>query len=189
MLIAITGHTKGIGKALYEHLNILGYQIVGFSRAKGFDIGSKTIRDKILPTIKRSDIFINNAYHETGQTELLKEMLTAWAGTTKTLVHIGSSCANISEQKFFDIFGDNPYNQLYIKEKKLQLEIINRHLETTNQRVLHVMPAMVDTEMVPEHLKFTNIMTSEDLAKLICNTIFSQRDNLYIQQLTVNSIL
>jgi len=143
-----------------------------------------------LPTIKRSDIFINNAYHETGQTELLKEMLNAWTGTGKTLVHIGSSCANTSEQRFFDIFGDSVYNQRYIKEKKLQLDIINSHLEINNQqRVLHIMPAMVDTEMLAPHLKSANIMSPNDVAEVICNTIFSQRDNLYIQQLTFTSIL
>ena len=189
MLVTITGSTKGIGHALALHLAKIGHQVVGFSRSQGFDIGSKSTRDKILPTIKRSDIFINNAYHETGQTELLNEMLTAWTGTTKTLVHIGSSCANVSEQKFLDIFGDTVYNQRYINEKKTQLEIINRHLENNNQRVLHVMPAMVNTEMLLESLRSPNNMAPADVAELICNTIFSQRDTLYIQQLTFTSIV
>jgi NADP-dependent 3-hydroxy acid dehydrogenase YdfG len=190
MLITVTGDTKGIGHSLALQLTSMGHQVVGFSRTKGFDIGHKATRDKILPTIKRSDIFINNAYHETGQTELLKEILNAWTGTTKTLVHIGSSCANISEQKFLDIFGNTVYNQLYIKEKKLQLDTINKHLESnTRQRVLHIMPAMVDTEMIAPEFRSTNIMSPDDVAEVICNTIFSQRNNLYIQQLTFTSIL
>lgn len=189
MVITITGDTKGIGHAISSRLSNLGHQVAGFSRSKGFDIGSKNTRDKILPTIKRSDIFINNAYHETGQTELLKEMLNAWARTNKTLVHIGSSCANMSEQIFLDICGDSLYNQHYIKEKKLQLDIINKHLEINNQRVLHIMPALVDTEMLAPHLRSPNIMSPDDVAELICNTILAQRNSLYVQQLTFTSIL
>jgi len=189
MLVTITGDTKGIGHAISLRLTNLGHRVAGFSRSKGFDIGSKDVRNRILPTIKRSDIFINNAYHESGQTELLKEVLDSWVGTTKTLVHIGSSCANISEQRFLDIFGDSLYNQRYIKEKKLQLDIINKHLEINNQRVLHIMPAMVNTEMLAPHLRSLNIMSPDNVAELICNTILSQQDNLYVQQLTVTSIL
>ena len=36
--IAITGHTQGIGSAIYERLGYSGYQCKGYSRSTGWDI-------------------------------------------------------------------------------------------------------------------------------------------------------
>lgn len=53
MNFVITGHTSGIGKALYDH-----FGGIGLSRSTGFDI----IKDNILPFIDKDTVFINNAY-------------------------------------------------------------------------------------------------------------------------------
>jgi hypothetical protein len=53
MNFVITGHTSGIGKALYDH-----FGGTGLSRSTGFDI----IKDNILPFIDKDTVFINNAY-------------------------------------------------------------------------------------------------------------------------------
>ena len=188
MRISITGHTSGIGKDLASRLVALGHQVIGFSLDNGHDIGSPLMQKKILPIIKKSDMFINNAYHETGQTKLLTEILDAYKGTTKTLIHIGSFCAVQQEHVFFETVPDNLYNRCYIKEKKLQLNIIHNHLQTNKQRVLHVMPALVKTEMLSPSLKTMSTMDSEDVAEIICNTIFSQKDKLYVQQLIITSL-
>ena len=39
MKIAITGHTKGIGKALYDNLS-QQHEVEGYSRSNGFDISN-----------------------------------------------------------------------------------------------------------------------------------------------------
>ena len=38
MKVVITGHTKGIGKSVFDLLNDKGYDVVGLSRSNGFDI-------------------------------------------------------------------------------------------------------------------------------------------------------
>jgi nucleoside-diphosphate-sugar epimerase len=188
MKISLTGHTGGIGKALASYLANLGHHVMGFSLDTGHDIGLYSVQKKILPIIKKSDMFINNAYHETGQTKLLKEILDAYKGTTKTLIHMGSFCAIQQEQAFFETVPDDLYNRHYIKEKKLQLNIIHDHLQVHKQRVLHVMPGLVNTGMLTPAQKTMSTMDPEDVAELICNTIFSQKDKLYIQQLIITSL-
>ena len=55
MKIAITGHTKGIGKCIFD--NIISD---GFSRTNGFDI---TKPDTFIDSIKNFDVFINNTLY------------------------------------------------------------------------------------------------------------------------------
>ena len=67
MKIAITGHTKSLGKALFEFLS-QKHEIIGFSRSNGYDIKSPFDRKKIVKESKDCDIFINlvhNYYHQT----------------------------------------------------------------------------------------------------------------------------
>ena len=58
MRIVITGHTKGLGKALYEYFSP-NHSVTGYSRSNRYDLNrfSDTVVEKSLD----SDIFINNA--------------------------------------------------------------------------------------------------------------------------------
>ena len=55
MKIAITGHTKGIGLAIYD---LLGqeHNVFGYSRTNGYNINNP---EKIFEEAKDFDIFIN----------------------------------------------------------------------------------------------------------------------------------
>lgn len=53
MNCVITGHTRGIGKAIFEK-----YGGIGLSRSNGFDI----VNNSIIPYIDKDSIFINNAF-------------------------------------------------------------------------------------------------------------------------------
>jgi hypothetical protein len=53
MEFLITGHTSGIGKALFQH-----FGGVGLSKSTGFDITT----DNILPYLNKDTCFINNAF-------------------------------------------------------------------------------------------------------------------------------
>lgn len=57
MKIAITGHTKRIGKAIYDAFP----NSLGFSKSTGYDINNKDSRAKIVQAISDCDIFVNNA--------------------------------------------------------------------------------------------------------------------------------
>ena len=62
MIVRITGHTKGIGKCLYDDLVAEGHDVVGYSRSNGFDISTKQSREIIIEESKQADVFINCAW-------------------------------------------------------------------------------------------------------------------------------
>ena len=70
MKIALTGHTSGIGKTIYEGKIAMH----GFSRSNGYNILCANDRHRILNT--NFDILINNACSSLGQTLLLLDFLT-----------------------------------------------------------------------------------------------------------------
>ena len=62
MKVAITGHTSGLGKGLYEQLGALGHEVIGFSTSTGCDINNELNRRTIIGVCQDFDLFINNAY-------------------------------------------------------------------------------------------------------------------------------
>ena len=67
--IVITGHTRGIGKAIYDKFTEVScHDIVGISRSNGYDID--TDFDKVVAEATGAEIFINNAYRDQQQLKL-----------------------------------------------------------------------------------------------------------------------
>ena len=97
MNIALTGHSKGLGKALFELLS-QKHEIVGFSRSNGYDIKSPFDRKKIIKESKDCDIFINLVHNYYHQTDLLLELHKSWKGLQKYIINIGTSA--IDDEKF-----------------------------------------------------------------------------------------
>lgn len=89
MNYAITGHTDGIGKALYEFLPTS----IGFSKSTGYDITNAKSRVDIIEQCKDCDIFINNAFDGFGQTLLLLDLFHRWKDFNKTIINVGSIIA------------------------------------------------------------------------------------------------
>lgn len=91
-MIAITGHTQGIGKCAFERLSP---NIIGFSKSTGYDITNFSDRKRIIDESVNCDIFINNATAEFGQTLLFLELFEAWKNQNKTIINVGSRIAEI----------------------------------------------------------------------------------------------
>jgi len=67
--IVITGHTSGIGKAIYDKFTEISCrEIVGMSRSNGYDIEKDF--DKIVEEATGAELFINNAYRDKQQLKL-----------------------------------------------------------------------------------------------------------------------
>ena len=67
--IVITGHTKGIGKAIFDKFTEVScHKIIGMSRSNGYDIEKDF--DKIVQEAAGADLFINNAYRDKQQLKL-----------------------------------------------------------------------------------------------------------------------
>lgn len=86
-MIAVTGHTSGLGRALFERHN----PAVGFSRGTGFDISNPSDRARIIQGSSLCDVFVNNAYDGIAQVDLLYELYAAWRDTDRLIINISSN--------------------------------------------------------------------------------------------------
>jgi hypothetical protein len=132
-VIAITGHTRGLGKALFEHFQL--ENVIGFSRSNGYNIASPTARSAILDKIKDADIFINNAYnnYDDSQLKLLTSVYDLWKGLDKTIINISSRYTTGPEK--------------YCKDKELQ-DIFCKSKEFTLPYIINLKPGLIDTDRV-----------------------------------------
>ena len=89
---AVTRHTYGIGKCLYDRLSP---NAIGFSKSSGYDITNKEDRQRIIKEAYDCDVFINNAPAAFGQTYLLIELFNVWKNLNKTIINVGSRIAEV----------------------------------------------------------------------------------------------
>jgi len=160
MKIAITGHTKGIGKALFDNLIKAGHTCYGFSRSNGYDITDKQSQENIIGRSLKCDVFINNAYNGFSQEELLDLIYNEWKDCDdKTIVVINSRTR----------FGV-ARNRVYAHSKKqLHHKTIKCFSDPEKRcRVISISPGYVKTNMTStdEYSEF-KMMTPEELAELI----------------------
>lgn len=94
MKIVITGHTNGIGKALYDELS-KEHEVRGFSKTNGYDISNPDHRQIIA--FSDYDVFINNAYNHspTGYDSSQLEMLTMLDYEKKIVINISSRITDV----------------------------------------------------------------------------------------------
>lgn len=70
MTIHVIGHSRGLGKNLYDRFRLNFDSVKGYSRSNGYDIEADII--KICETINSDDIVILNAYANGSQIKYLK---------------------------------------------------------------------------------------------------------------------
>jgi hypothetical protein len=135
MGIGITGHTSGIGKALFD----IFPSALGFSRSNGYDITQKSSRDKILNEISECDVFINNANSEFGQQYLLYELWEQWKEKDRLIINIGSRAA--------DFVHDERYPHYRYSIQKQALESASKYMTHCMKpcKVMCIKPGYVDT--------------------------------------------
>ena len=158
MKVAITGHTKGIGKAIAG----LYYtdEVVGFSRSNGYDISDISSIDSIVNASLKCDVFVNNAYYGTSQVDIFEKLLAHWnSDPTKTIVNINSGI----------IYNNKNQSHYSTHKKLLKSSALNaiRDYSGRKCRVININPGYIKTDMTSHlHDKF-NMMSSEQLAQII----------------------
>jgi len=168
MKIAITGHTKGIGKSLYDTLS-LSHTVKGYSKSKGYDITKKTDRSWILKEVNEYDVFINNAYDDFAQSSMLYELWTDWHTKEKTIITIGSDVT------LYDLPLDMKDLLQYQMHKK-SLKILHEDLQNlnTNVKMEYVSFGYVGTEQIlakQPPIPKEEIMPVNDAVKIILERI------------------
>ena len=141
MKIAITGHSRGIGKACFD-LFSAEHECVGFSRSNGFDI-SKDITNIIDQSLE-CDVFINNAYFEFKQVEIFNTLFDKWKNKlNKTIININSRSK----------YGVGK-NQFYASTKKeLANKSYNAMFSDKSCRIININPGYVDTGFIDPAFK------------------------------------
>lgn len=173
MQIVITGHTKGIGKSMYDLASKKGYAVTGLSRSNGNDI----TKADLVAKIAHADVFINNAYAPIYQTKLLEQMLEAWNGKDKLIINISSKLSFINSDR-------NEKVKQYIVDKTAQNTIMQRQSMSAYPKICNVVLGLVDTEM-SSVFKSDNKMNTEDIAELVLTLIENKK--LCIQEIVLES--
>jgi len=150
MKIAITGHTRGIGQALFKYFE--SYSVIGFSRSNGYNISNPADRNNILEQLTDVDIFVNNAYNnfDDSQLTLLTSVYNLWQNTDKIIVNISSRYTTGSEK--------------YCKDKEQQ-DIFCKSKEFTLPHIINLKPGLVDTSRV-KHLEGKRLSVNEVVSVL-----------------------
>ena len=138
MKVAITGHTKGFGKSLYNLLST-EYECFGFSRSNGFDLHDPNTLQSILDI--NPDVFINNA--AVNQTLLLQKTYDAWKLTEKSIVNIGSYITELSTV---------PEHRKVYYENKIQLARLSKLISNRKEtlRCMLFVPGTINTKSALE---------------------------------------
>ena len=142
MKIALTGHSKGIGAAVFEDLVAKNYEVFGYSRSNGWDIKDT---NRVANEIAGADCFINNAHsfqHGWAQTELLRKVWLLWKDDpSKTIITIGSYGTEFTQRR------DHPYT---IYKHALDQTVKQLRAAATNPHMVNIRPSWVDVPRVSE---------------------------------------
>ena len=168
MKVAITGNTKGIGKALSEYFSNKNCEIIGFSKTDGYDISKKTVRDTILKQLDNFDIFVNNAYNnfDDSQELLLKDILDCWKDQEKIVINISSRWTD----------GDSEYCV-----HKRSLDQLCEKYKSSKVYIINLKPGLTDTPRVKK-IKGDK-MNLESIVSVI-EFIFSNLNNFKVHSIT-----
>lgn len=173
MKIAITGHTKGIGKAISDSFTDQGHEILGLSRSNGFDIKDT---EKIIDAVRDCDVFINNAYNEFDQEKLLKTLNLAWKGTDKVIISIGSIVTDYPRIERHLDNQDWPYRN----HKRVLRDSFRRMVKyPMSCRLILISPGATDTDMIKHHDCVK--MNPEEVAKAVRYAL----ENKFIKELMI----
>lgn len=171
MKVAITGHTSGIGKELFD----LFPNAMGFSRSNGYDITEKESRLNIIKEITECDIFVNNAHSGFSQTDLLFDIWDLWKYRDKKIICIGSRVSNL-------IYTNYPYSEYAVNKSALESAASYMSHQELPCKVTLIKPGYIDTPAVKN--KNVRKMDPKELALFIKN-IMEIPQSFWIPEITI----
>lgn len=176
MKIAITGHTSGIGKGLYDYFCAQGDEVIGYSRSTGWDL-SKISAPQMSAAIDNDgvDTVILNAHVHHSQVWLLHELSKCWKDDrSKTIVVISSLVADglVKVQ-----------NKMYASEKAaMEMMVQMLHYESSI-RIINIKPGAVDTPRMA-YTQAIKKLRVEDVVNSVAWALLQPPD-VYIRNITI----
>jgi len=158
MKIAITGHTSGIGKAIYNAFP--PSEVIGFSRENGHNITDVFHRDKIIKEVEDCDVFINNAHEEFAQVHMLNELYQKWQySKNKLIINIGTD--SVPQSAWQVVHRRYPVEKAALHS---QIELIQQDPEGRRVKITNLALGHVETEFNKDYkgskLKFETIVNT-----------------------------
>lgn len=190
MKIAITGHTKGIGKCIMNLLEKDGHEVVGASTSTGINV----MRPKsVMNWIDKEDpdIFINNVYAPNAQCNILYQLYEKWQYLDKHIINLSSTSGE--SHTHFQQMGFNRDWTPYVSDKA-RLNFASQYLsERFNKdhkcRVSNVSPGFVKTQATTMFQPFIEdycFCTPEEVATFVKWVIDSPK-HIQIRYLSFNT--
>jgi NADP-dependent 3-hydroxy acid dehydrogenase YdfG len=185
--IAITGHTKGIGKELYDYYSALGIEVLGFSRTNGYDISKADAQERIINESLDCDLFINSAYFRYSQIDLLQRWYGHHYKKPNFMIVNLSSLAGDASMFLGKVY---PYG---LHKKALDDVSYQMNLSAGCKcKIINVKPGHVKTDFLMDTNTYTfaqlrqprSILDLEKLIKVIAFTIDISDENSYISSIT-----
>lgn len=175
MKIAITGHSRGIGKELFNIFNV-DHQVEGFSRSNGYDISSQ--HQLIARSVKNNDVFVNNAWAGFSQVELLNTVFEMWKDDeTKTIVNVSSL------SKYPGLSGNT--TGYSASKAALSHQAFLLMFKTNRKcRMINVNPGYVETDMTKKLHGQTSMLSAKECADAIAWAI-NQPQHVEIGELSL----
>lgn len=173
MKIILTGHTQGLGKHIFDKFN-LEHEVHGYSLSTGYDINDEIIQNLIVDKLNHNDIFINNAYSNFAQIDLLYKIFDKYKKSSKIIINISSNSGD----------GIKKYPHKYAIEKTA-LDKTCEQLQNciSNLRIINVRFGWLDTNRV-------RLITDEnkidlDYAVSIIKWLINQPEKVLINNITI----
>lgn len=137
----ITGHTRGIGRAIFNLLTKEGYDCVGLSQSTGDDLLEK--EDLILDMIENFNYVVLNAYARHSQLAMLKKIVERYSNSDKRVAVI-TSTSGTPEGADEDFAGGEDYKEYKILKKEL-IDYIGHTQQKLIDKPLHIFDVCPDT--------------------------------------------
>jgi hypothetical protein len=136
---ALTGHTQGIGKGLFERLSP---NVIGFSKSTGYDITRPDDRRRIVAESAECDVFINNAHRPYSQTWIFIMLVNEWKDREdKTIINVGSRITDL-------IMPNDSLNLLEYQASKLILKEMTFKVPNVKCKIKYKSFGYVGTEAI-----------------------------------------
>lgn len=135
MKVAITGHTRGIGKGLAEYFQGQGHEVIGFSRSNGYRLPKDYMN--VIMKAKDCDIFVNNVHSGEAQALILTQLCQFdWARQDKKIVNLCSLAALTPI-----------HNQIMYAAHKAALIRVVEHFQSKQALpyIININPGLIDT--------------------------------------------
>ena len=139
--VLITGHTRGIGRAIFDLLLKEGYNCVGLSQSTGDDVLEK--EDAIVDMVKYFDYVVLNAYARHSQLSMLKKIVSHYKDHSKRVAVI-TSTSGTPECADEDEAGGEDYRE-YKEFKRELIGYIGEVQQQLMDKKLHIFDVCPDT--------------------------------------------